>query len=660
MAYGKGKVSYESFYGGGVSSLSPEYGNFFTGYRMDANQLGYPGNPATANQLGETVERLKQGVKAFEVTMLQPQAAETIPKQHFKEMRALMKLSGVKPSVHGPMIDAAGFDEKGNWGNEIGREDNERRMFDTIQKAAMLDTNGNVPVVFHSSAGAPGAEFRPGKKEWGEEDKIMQRGAAINRETGQAVQIKREYKFRPEAPWLLEKGMYVKDGKVQEGGPAGVLFSAEGSIDSINRGEWEDKLTSVAQMNKHAEEIIGSAPMNLGEYMDSYISADGKEIVKLNKSGEIEEKMHYFDTAVDENGDKIVGQRASYDKIRKAGLFLENADLAFKGAFHTAYKYGDEKQKEKLKELAWKYKRDIDATEEVEEVNGKKYLGIWSPVERQKVLDRYVGELRMLTDKELGGKTPKVFQGSNEFAIERAAKTFGNLAMKSYSELGGNKAPVLAIEEFHPGTALADTEDMKKLVEESRDVFVKQLVKEKGISKAKADKIAESKIGVTWDVGHINMIKKYGFTDKDVIEQTKKIAPMVKHVHLTDNFGFADSDLPPGMGNVPIKQILEQLEKTGNLKKMRKIVEAGAFVQHFKKSPHPFTLAALGSPLYGMKNAPYWNQVENVQGNYFGGYGTLNPSIHHSYFGAGFTTMPVELGGQMPGGSSRFGGTPMA
>jgi len=118
--------------------------------------------------------------------------------------------------------------------------------------------------------------------------------------------------------------------------------------------------------------------------------------------------------------------------------------------------------------------------------------------------------------------------------------------------------------------------------------------------------------------------------------------------------------LAPGMGNVPIKGILEELEKTGRLSEMRKIVEAGAFVQHFKKSPHPWTMAALGSPIYGMKNAPYWNQVMDVQGSYFGGYGTVNPNIHHSYFGAGFTTMPVELGGQMPGGTSRFGGTPMA
>ena len=117
------------------------------------------------------------------------------------------------------------------------------------------------------------------------------------------------------------------------------------------------------------------------------------------------------------------------------------------------------------------------------------------------------------------------------------------------------------------------------------------------------------------------------------------------------------------MGNVPIKEILKELEKNGKFNEMRKIVEAGNFVQHFKKSPHPLTLSVFGSPIYGMANAPYWNQVQDSVGNYFGGYGTINPTQHHSLYGAGFTTLPAELGGAMPGtqgGQSRFDGTPMA
>jgi len=304
---------------------------------------------------------------------------------------------------------------------------------------------------------------------------------------------------------------------------------------------------------------------------------------------------------------------------------------------------------------------------------------VFNPVMRQRILDKSIVELGRITEdkaKVVNGEyvrdkdgdvlrdedwgTPQVYQEINEFAMDKAATTFGNLAMKSYDKLGADKAPVLVIEPFHPGAALSSTDDMIKLVKKSRENFAKQLMEDKGYSKGKAKDIAEEKIGVTWDVGHINMIKKYGFTDKDIKEQTKKIAPMVKHVHLTDNFGFADTHLAPGMGNTPIKKILEELEKTGRFAEMRKITEAGAFVQHFKQSPHPLTMAAFGSPIYSMKAGPYFNQAHQVQGAYFGGYGTINPQTHHSYFGAGFTTMPVELGGQMPGGQSRFGGTPMS
>ncbi len=658
MAYNT--TNYESFYGGGTSSLSPDYGNF-TGYRMSAAQLGFPGSPQTANQLGETVNAIKQGVKAFEVTMLMPETAEVIPTQHFQEMRALMKLSGVKPSVHGPLIDAAGFNDKG-WGGEEGQADNERRMFDAIEKAHILDPKGNIPIVFHSSNGTPGAEWKPGDKSLGEDKFVMEKGSAINRETGQMIAIKREYKFRLDQPEYLEKGQV-------KGGPKGVLFDAEGTVGSANLGEWENKMTEIAQMNKHAEEIIGAAPINLEGYENAAIRKDGEVIVDM-RTGK---------TLAPFNSEGRENQVEAYNKMRKAGLFLENSELSFNTAFHQAYKYGTDKQKKELKELSKEYttamygdKKTLGA-KQVDE----KFISIYGPQKRIHILNATLEKMGEITENKMvvkdgeyvlkNGKrfkdkdygTPQIFQETEKFAMGKASQTFGNLAMKSYDKFEEN-APVIAIENMFQGMAFSRAEDMKKLVEMSRKNFIKQLISKKGIDEKKAKSIADKHLGVTWDVGHINVMKKKGFTDKDVIEQTKKIAPMVKHIHLTDNFGYADTHLAPGMGNVPIKGILEELEKTGRFDEMRKITEAGGFVQQFKKSPHPMTMAAFGSPIYGMKSAPYWNQVMDIQGSYFGGYGTVSPSQHHSMYGSGFTTMPVELGGQMPGGQSRFGGTPMA
>jgi len=36
----------------------------------------------------------------------------------------------------------------------------------------------------------------------------------------------------------------------------------------------------------------------------------------------------------------------------------------------------------------------------------------------------------------------------------------------------------------------------------------------------------------------------------------------------------------------------------------------------------------------------------------------MNPDIHHSIYGSGFSNLPVELGGQMQG-RSRMSGNPM-
>jgi sugar phosphate isomerase/epimerase len=630
--------SYEGFYNGGGSMFSSDYS---IGFKMGGGQLGFPGSAQTANQLGEAVNAVKHGVKTFEVTMLDANASETIPKQHFNEMRALMKLTGVKPSVHAPIIDAAGFGEQG-WTPDA-REDNERRLFGAIEKAQALDPSGNLPIVIHSSNGAPGTEWMPGDEKKEEGKFVMKRATMINRETGQLQAINRDHQFRPSHDPTKS---YDANDKEIKGGTPGILFDAESSIESANSTDWKNRLTEVAQMGKHAGEIIGSAEVNLGEYKDAVVNRKSGEIFDLKT----EKKLPGFDS-------KGV-QRNSYEQIRKAGIFLNNAELSFGSAFHQAYKYGTEEQKKELKILSDEYKEKAQTANVVGRgKGGEDIVGIWNPIKRKELLEDSLMKLQNIT----AHKNPELFKMSEDFAMEKAAKTFGNLAAKSYDKFG-EKAPILAVENMMQGMAFSRAEDMRDLVNKSRENFEKHLIEE-GVGKSKAKELAKNKLGVTWDVGHLNVMRKKGFTEKDVVEQTKVISKdksMVKHVHLTDNFGYADTHLAPGMGNVPIKSILEELEKTGRFDEMRKIVEAPSMIQHFKVAPHTMTLAAFGSGIYGMKNSPTWDQAIHMQGAYFGGYGNLNPQTHHSYFGAGFTTMPVELGGQMAGGQSRFGGAPMA
>lgn len=240
------------------------------------------------------------------------------------------------------------------------------------------------------------------------------------------------------------------------------------------------------------------------------------------------------------------------------------------------------------------------------------------------------------------------------FAKEKASETLSNVAVKAYKEFG-ETSPIISIENPPYGYAIATGKDLKDLIEETRNKFVKTIMKDKGLSESEAKAAAKKIIGATWDTSHMSMIRRYGFDADRIVEETKEIAPYVKHVHFNDNFGSTHTDLPPGMGNLPMDKIQKELEKVGF--KGKKIFEGGNYVQNFQKSPFIPTLAYSGSPLYQGNGGPYWNQV-GALGNYYGGVGPINPQIHHSLYGSSFATLPIELGGEIPGMQSRFSGTP--
>jgi len=71
---------------------------------------------------------------------------------------------------------------------------------------------------------------------------------------------------------------------------------------------------------------------------------------------------------------------------------------------------------------------------------------------------------------------------------------------------------------------LAKGEDLREVVIASRKHFVERAVEDMGMSESQAQKEADKLIGVTWDVGHINMLRKYGADDDKIIEQTMPIS----------------------------------------------------------------------------------------------------------------------------------------
>ncbi len=608
-------MAYEFFYSGTPYSLDPNYGELFIGYRVPQTEIGAPTSIQTANQIQEVSNLLNQGVKTIELQPISPEVFDQIPKQHFKEIARLQKMSGAETTVHAPMIEPSGLTKEG-W-SEADRETAERQLKMVVEKSHELNPQGNIPITIHASA-LPGTEFSPVSKEMVEEYKRQfrererreptleeikelskKRIVAINQETKQTIPIEREQRIYPHRI----AGKALKDIKPE-------FHSPKEELQIVNESDWHNNLTQVIFYKNRGDEII-----------ETYYPAV-KHIWPAILTGQITpEQMEQLPQA----------QKAALNNVRGAYEYVKNSQLILNSMFSKAYKYGTEEEKARLKKAADRFGEKIRIPD----------IAIQS---------KAVQDLAI----EMQDVTPKLFIPIEDFAAEHSAKTFGNAAFHAYEKYG-NKTPIISIENLFPGMAFSRSEQLKKLVDNSRKKFVEQAVK-KGYSESDAKKAAERTIGVTWDVGHLNMMRKSGFKKEDIVKETEKIAKYVKHVHLTDNFGYSDAHLPPGMGNVPTKEILQELEKKGFAGK--KIIEAGGFVQHFKVPPTQAVLEALGSPLYTMMAAPYWNQVRASYGGYFSGYGPILPEQHFSMYGAGFSGMPIELGGQMPGKQSRFSGTP--
>lgn len=585
--------SINDIYQGGYSSLKPHYGDIFTGYRINPKTLGMSTDPRTANILQEVTNKLNTGVKQIELSLVSPEIFDSVPKQQLKEINRLSKLTGIDVSIHGPIIGSSGISQQGF--SEIDREAEERRITDVLLRSTEVKPEGNINVIFHSSEGIPGSEW---KNLTGEERKAK-RIIAIEKDSGRMIPIEEEKKFYP-----------GEDLSKPE------IYSPEKNLDIINKTEWESKINQLFFNKERADEILNQNAVQIQHLMD-YLN-------EKEKKGE---------TPV-----LAPAQEEAYLKYKDAKTYLEEINKAANSIFSKAYEYGNNEQKKLLEKVSKEYSEDVKSY-------GADIIG------QSKAIHKLLNNLQ---NPQI---TPKMFVPIEKFTVEKSAETFGNAAFNAYKKLG-DKAPILTIENPPAGFALSTGEDLKNLIEESRKKFAEKAMEEKGISEKEAYKLAEKFIGATWDVGHINMIRKQGFEGKDVVAETEKIAPFVKHVHLSDNFGFEHTELPMGMGNVPIKEIMEKLGKEGF--DAKKIIEAGNWWQHFKTAPFKETMEAFGSPIYGMQMAPYWNQSVGFQEGYFSGYGMMLPQTNYETFGAGFSRLPTELGGSRQGAEgSRMSGRPM-
>jgi hypothetical protein len=651
-------------------------------FKMDLGRIGAPTSPVTPKQLEEFSKRLNEGIKNVEVGNLQPEMFESIPTEHFETIRQLSKMTGSNVSMHAPMIDPAGFHEN-QWSEEL-RRSNEEHIVSIMDKAIMLTHDksqkkakgDSIPIVLHAGStfsqeydaslngkipivsklwNAERGTYEEKIKKDSEGKTIYREGirkmGVINQATGQLQPVEHEVKEYP-----------TRDKPV--------VFDTWSKINSMNTTQWEEEKLKLFSMQKDADEIRRRTAENM--------KIDGAIRNAINEQGEINEEI--IEEKLGTNWQMLVenarmeesrsGQHlreinrniqsnylALHDKIKR--FRPKEGDVEFEGYEQNIGEYEKEIDKINKKQMA-----QLKGLPEHPLIKGR-------PKKQQEANAKQLS-LKIQQEWEDGlvnaidqVNAPKVWKPVSEIAEDKVSETVANVMYKLYDRnknIALEDLPTLALENFQPVTPLSRAEDLKAAIKLAREKFVEKMTPEVGKDRAK--KAANKLIGATWDVGHINMMRRAGYSEEKlkelVLKEAKTIAKDVRHLHLTDNFGFGDSHLAPGMGNVPFKETLEEMEKAGffNDPKRRAIVEAGALPKDFQISPTPFILDHFNSPLYKMgETSPHWRDerpsmyqetfVEYPQGNF-------------NLYGSSFTTLPRELGGQVGGDKSRFSETPMA
>lgn len=614
-------VSFETIYPGTTYLLDPSYN--FLGYRVPVSEMGGTTSIQTANQLREVSKLLNQGMKTTEVSVIQPEVFEMMPDEHLKEITRLNELTGAESTLHAPLVEPSGVDtQQWSW-SEQNRVAAEEQLKQVMTRSHKLNKQGNMPVTVHAS-NLPGTEMIP-EQEKGKGPETG-RMIAIDQETGRPTNLEREETYWPGRTEFPE-------GKKAKG----EIFTPEERLEAINETQWKKTITDLDFYKKEADEIITRAEPNLFPYFE-----------KLEKGEKLtqEELREYL---------------PALEQFNRAGRFIQNVRLSFQNIFEKAARFSDldepaidPKTGKKttvrgvLNNLSDEWKKLQKETEGVAK-KGAESFHRYQPeyiIKQSRLLDDSMATLQQLP-------SPKQFIQIEDFAKDKSSETLANVALHAYKKFG-EKAPIVSVENPPYGMAIASGKDLKELIKQTRNKFVEKAVKE-GKSRGEAQRVAERLIGATWDTSHISMMRKQGFKGEDVTKETKEIAKYVKHLHYNDNFGSTHTDLPPGMGSLPMKDILKELEKGGF--KGKRIFEGGNFFQHFQESPFVYTLETGGAPVYA--GGPTWNQVWGYFSPYYAGHGPVNPAIHHQTYGAGFQTLPVELGGEIPGGRDRLAGAPM-
>jgi hypothetical protein len=665
------------------SSMDPQYSSAMSNAIFKNYYFGAPTDSTKALQIPSMMKLATSGIMNAEIGVIDPSHWEAMPEAQFNTIRQMAKLQmgqNAKLNVHAPIDpDPTGFREQ-KWAKE-NREYAVNFFKDVIDKAAMLQIDEKIPVgvnIHASGHAAPPAQFfkwnpdikdpETGKKVGGLEE---QEKYVIDPDSGQITVAKAETIQYPTGPKYL---------------------STDDRLDMLNNSQWlqkrqeisatqaelmkaEERLRLALGQDERARQIIQQQPEENRQAafmaIVETVTASEEERKKFSPqvrdwANHIEAVQTHFKSVIDNTFDHTL-------KVLKA--YVETTDSQDK-------KYAEYKsQFDAFQKIQNKYKDDYAKAEAIIEkaVKEKKITREHMPNEVKDALrkrEEISGAAMEDAWQVIHEKHTPLFVPVEKWSELQAAQTFSDVAMYSYGKYDakGKKGPDILVENPMPWLAMGRSEDLARGIKKSRELFEKQLVEKYKLSPEKAKEVAKEKIGATWDIAHTNILRRFGIPptgttqeawDKHFKKETAAIKEDIKHIHLSDNFGFSDMHMAPGMGNVPIKEFMTEMEKEGKLKNVTTILESAGVAVHLGLPPsHPEAMRYFGMPLYGFQIDQNWAEAgKNYffgSGGYSSGYGKILPDIHFSEYGGGFSQLPTALGGVRESERGRFAGTPMS
>jgi hypothetical protein len=311
--------------------------------------------------------------------------------------------------------------------------------------------------------------------------------------------------------------------------------------------------------------------------------------------------------------EEVLGSSLTMSKLEEGGVSLESAE-SFLKTYNNYRENWDimpkediEKYKSELKEKLEELKKELEVAKDTNipiikrniiSLMGEKLKDIYKRLGKEEKVEDIEKKLEDLSkekdfnydslykefQKELENVSNEIkdkklveLKSLEERALEKTSDSIAEFATKVAKDPILRENTFIAIENFFPedffGGKIKKGEKeewaMKALLEEAREKF-KEKAKKEGIAKndEEANKLANELIGMTLDMGHFNLWRSRGkFKDEEEFldmakDFVKSVAPFVKHFHLTDNPGTADTHQEIGTGNVPNELAFDILRET--------------------------------------------------------------------------------------------------